>query len=247
MVLTDFVSVLVRRAFLPQAARIVAVPLLLVLLSACATQNKGLITQLSDTGGDGISILVMPLDVELSLLTAGGVTQPNAEWTADAKKHMTAAIQQLQQERNINMVVFDPGNASHDSVELELQRLHSAVGSMILVHDFLGAKLPSKKGTWDWTLGPSVRAFADQYKADYALFVFVRDSYTSAGRVMLQIAAAMVGVGVQGGQQVGFASLVDLRTGNVAWFNVLARGSGDLRTAEPAFKTTKLLLDDLPK
>ncbi|MGE0665880.1 MAG: hypothetical protein AB7O49_04900 [Sphingomonadales bacterium] len=222
-------------------------PIVLVALCACATQNKGSVNQLSDAGSDGISILLMPLDVELSLLTAGGVAQPNSEWTASAKEHMTKAIQQLQQERNINMVMFDQGDAVHDSVELDLQRLHSAVGSMILVHDFLGVKLPSKKGQWDWTLGPSARAFGEKYNTDYALFVFVRDSYTSAGRVMLQIAAAMVGVGVQGGQQVGFASLVDLRTGNIVWFNVLARNSGDLRTEEPAFKTTKLLLDKLPQ
>jgi hypothetical protein len=74
----------------------------------------------------------------------------------------------------------------------------------------------------------------------------VRDSYTSAGRAVLMVGAALFGVGMQGGQQIGFASLVDLRTGNIVWFNRLENGSGDLRTAEPAQNTVNDLLKELP-
>ena len=44
-----------------------------------------------------------------------------------------------------------------------------------------------------------------------------------------------------GGQQVGFASLVDLNSGQVVWFNRLARETGDLRTADEAAETDKAL------
>jgi hypothetical protein len=60
-------------------------------------------------------------------------------------------------------------------------------------------------------------------------------------------AAAVLGVGLHGGAQVGFASLVDLNTGNVVWFNQLARGSGDMRTPETARETARALLNGMPQ
>ena len=51
---------------------------------------------------------------------------------------------------------------------------------------------------------------------------------------------------VTGGFQIGFASLVDLKTGEIVWFNRLIRGAGDLREAEKAEGTMKLLLKDFP-
>ena len=89
-------------------------------------------------------------------------------------------------------------------------------------------------------------AIRDHYHGDYALFVFVRDSYSSAGRQAVIVAAALFGVGVQGGQQIGFASLVDLRTGRVVWFNRLASQYGSLKEEKPAAETVKHLLEGMP-
>jgi len=74
----------------------------------------------------------------------------------------------------------------------------------------------------------------------------VRDSYVSAGRAAVIGAAAIFGVGIPGGRQVGFASLVDLRTGNIVWFNRLISGTGDLRTEAPAQSTVDNLIKGLP-
>jgi hypothetical protein len=49
----------------------------------------------------------------------------------------------------------------------------------------------------------------------------------------------------QGGQQVAFASLVDLKTGQVVWFNTLASSVGDIRTQEGADKMVKTLLESM--
>ena len=87
----------------------------------------------------------------------------------------------------------------------------------------------------------------ERYEADYALFVYLRDSYASAGRVAFFIFAAALGVGIPMGQQVGFSSLVDLENGDVVWFNRLARGVGDLRKPGPAADSVELLLWDFPE
>jgi hypothetical protein len=84
------------------------------------------------------------------------------------------------------------------------------------------------------------------FDADYALFVYFRDSFASGGRVALIFFGALMGVGIPGGQQIGFASLVDLRSGDVIWFNRLFKETGDLRKPDSAFQGTKSLLTDLP-
>jgi hypothetical protein len=45
---------------------------------------------------------------------------------------------------------------------------------------------------------------------------------------------------------VGYASLVDLDSGDILWFNVLFSEVGDLRDAGSAAETTEDLLDQLP-
>jgi hypothetical protein len=106
--------------------------------------------------------------------------------------------------------------------------------------------LPTKGDRFDWTLGAGVKPLQARTGADYALFVLLRDSYASAGRVALMVGAAVLGVGVPGGRQIGFASLVDLRSGDILWFNRLFNPAGDLRTPEPAAKAVQSLLTQMP-
>jgi hypothetical protein len=149
--------------------------------------------------------------------------------------------------RQVTLVTFDPelGTPEDRDTSLALVALHRAVGSAVLLHQYLeGFALPSKQGKFDWSLGPSAAAIARSHKADYALFLFVRDSYATAGRIAFIAAAALLGAAVPGGSQVGFASVVDLKTGDIVWFNRLVRGAGDLRTPEAAAETVKALVSD---
>ncbi|MDP3172252.1 MAG: hypothetical protein Q8M91_18130, partial [Polaromonas sp.] len=60
------------------------------------------------------------------------------------------------------------------------------------------------------------------------------------------IMMAVLGVGIPGGAQVGYASLVDLQTGRIVWFNDLRRAHGDLREPESAQETVETLLKGFP-
>ena len=91
-----------------------------------------------------------------------------------------------------------------------------------------------------------MRLLGDDVEADYALFVFLRDTYASAGRKAAMVGLAIIGVGLPGGVQFGFASLVDLKTGDLVWFNRLVDPQGDLRDPEPARSAVTKLLADLP-
>ena len=219
-------------------------------LAACATQSHQQITALNRVDAKNPRILLMPLNVELSEMTASGTLEPKADWTTAANKHIVAALQEEKTKRNIQMLEFDETKAPLEKRDdlLQLSKLHGAVGQSIMVHQYLEPlKLPTKDGKFDWSLGPSTRSLKEQYGADYALFVYVRDSYATAGRAAVIALAAVFRVYLPGGTQVGFASLVDLDTGNVVWFNRLARTSGDLRTEAVAQETVQTLIAGLPQ
>ena len=150
--------------------------------------------------------------------------------------------------RLIRLEEINPDYASDDR-QVQLIKLNEAVGRSILVHQYAGgpAQLPTKKDGFDWTLGPEVQYLREKYGADYALNIFVRDSYSSSGRTALIVVGLLFGVSIPGGIQLGFANLVDLETGKVVWFNRLARQEGDLRTAEAARATTDLLMTSFPQ
>ena len=63
----------------------------------------------------------------------------------------------------------------------------------------------------------------------------------------MMVVGALLGVGLSGGFQVGYASLVDLTTGRVVWFNRLLRGSGHLRELDKARESCDALLDSFPE
>lgn len=230
-------------------AALVLTAITLLVLGGCAAQAHEQKAEFP-RGERAPRIVLMPLDVELAELTTGGLPQPKAEWTEAAHGHLQAALARELAARNLELVPFAPEKGTPEEQEeaVALTKLHRAVGQSILLHHYQpGYELPSKQGKFDWSLGPSAATLARSQEADYALFVFMRDSYASAGRVAVMVVGALMGIGVAGGAQVGFASLVDLRTGDIVWFNRVARASGDLRTAEGAAETVKVLLTDAPQ
>ncbi|MEO8161077.1 MAG: hypothetical protein ABI588_06640, partial [Arenimonas sp.] len=130
----------------------------------------------------------------------------------------------------------------------QILRLNEAVSVSVLAYTSPGNQLATKRGKrLDWTLGPGVEELRKASGADYALFTYIRDSYTSEGRKALRVAALLLlGGDIGGGRQVGVTTLVDLRTGQVVWFNFLAKQTGDLRDATGAQQTAERMLKDLP-
>ena len=229
---------------------LLAVALCAMTLAGCATQTHQQITQLNRVEAKQPRILLMPINVELSEMAASGMLEPKADWTDAANKFMIAALRDENAKRNVHMTEFDEEKAPVDKRDdiQQLNKLHGVVGQSIMIHQYIQQlALPTKEGKFDWSLGPNARALKELYGADYALFVYVRDSYTTAGRAAMIVLAAVFRVHLQGGTQVGFASLVDLDTGNVVWFNRLARPSGDLRTEVAAQETVQTLIAGLPQ
>ena len=116
------------------------------------------------------------------------------------------------------------------------------------LHPCSGNRLATKKDKQlDWSLGTGVQELREKTGADYALFTYIEDSYTSAGRAALRVVGfLLLGGDIGGGAQVGVTTLVDLRTGQVVWFNFLAKQSGDLRDEKGANATAAVMLKGFP-
>lgn len=196
-------------------------------------------------------VLLMSPDVELYELTAGGMLEPKAEWTAAGTVHVAAAVREELGAKRAKLFLYQPPTdmPSKDYAHSQLLKLHEAVGTAILSHKYIPRlELPNKKDKFDWSLGEGVSVLREEHETEYALFIYLRDSYASAGRVTFIVLAAVVSLGhyvPSAGTQVGFASLIDLRSGDIIWFNRLISETGDLRTPEPARKAVKELLADL--
>lgn len=221
---------------------------LVAVLSLLASSHCGLAASVAP-GFSGMAagekLLLAPLDVELYSISAGGIVEPRADWSEAAAKHMQTAIGL--QLGNLG-ATLQPLPEDLAAEYQEALFLHAAVARAIGTHHEGGTAyaLPTKGGKLDWSFGDAFVGLGQRTGARYALFTWVRDSYASAERKATMIALALVGVGVGGGIQVGYASLVDLTTGRVVWFNRLASVRGDLRDAENAAESVTSLLEGIP-
>lgn len=218
-----------------------------LLLSACAQTRHHRADGVVERAalGRGAEVLVVEPDIELTELLTSGVQQPRADWTASARGNVQQALDAALTQRQARLTHY---RIPQDPVLRDRQRqailLHEAVGMSILLHRHIGIPLPHKGKAFDWTLGPGVRALNPT--ARYALFVFLRDSYATGARKAVMAVGLLFGVGISLGQQIGFASLVDLNDGRVVWFNLLNAQTGDLRDADGAAASVAKLLDGVP-
>ena len=227
-------------------------------LSACVQTRQYADVQFTPPQGD-YKLLVLRPDVTVGSLTTGGMVEPRAEWTDAARANIVAALRAQQASRGGNITIIEHRNALPGVTEQELadvERLNYVVDQSIVEHKYLGDYLPTKRGKGlDWTLGADAVRLGEKTGYDYALFLHAEDQVASTGRIALGVlgfAGCFIGFcapNVGGAEQLDYASLVDLKTGEVVWFNVVDAASqvpgikfGDLRTPQGAAQMVDRLL-----
>lgn len=229
-----------------------------VLLSGCVETRQYADMQFTPPQGD-YKLLVLRPDISVGSITTGGMVEPRADWTEQARAAVTQALRAQQGARGAKTLFIErrtelPGVTSEEMAEVE--RINLAVAQSIVLHKYLGEYLPTKRGKGlDWTLGQDAVRIGQKSGYDYALFLHAEDQVASTGRIALGIlgaAGCFVGFcapNMGGATQLNYASLVDLKTGQVVWFNVVRAGSqvpgikfGDLRTPAGAEQMIERLL-----
>ncbi len=223
--------------------------LFVVALTACGTSTRP--RTYSGTLAPppaGSTIILMAPDIELSLLTAAGVPEPRADWSAQARENIGAALNANLAGQGHRTLALDP-NTQMDGRTGQLIRLHDAVATSIILFNYNVINLPTHRGTFQWTLGPGAREIQAAHGARYALFVGGGGSYASGGRIATSIFVSLLfgTVATTGGGQQLYCSLIDLETGDIIWFNVAQAGTNvDMRTPQGAQALVAEVMEDSP-
>lgn len=200
----------------------------------------------------GKKILLLRPTVQVSEQSTGGVPEPRAEWTDLARANIGVSLEALQRSLGNEIIVAPEVYGDQARTLNEHMALFAAVSRAVIQYQFfVGNRLPTKKrdsktDVFDWSLGEGVASLPGAEGADYALFIYSRDAYGSTGRKMLQLVGALAGVGVTSGEHVGYAGLVDLKTGDLLWLNADGQMGGDVREKDGADKRIRQLLEDFP-
>ena len=227
--------------------------------TACVQSRQFADVQFTPPQGN-YKLLVLRPDVTVGSLTTGGMVEPRADWIEQARSSITQALRAQQASRGGQTLFVEkrtevPGISPQELADIE--RLNFAVAQSIVLHKYLGDYLPTKRGKGlDWTLGQDAVRLGERSGYDYALFLHSEDQVASGGRIALGLvglAGCFVGFcapNIGGATQLSYASLVDLKTGEVVWFNVLIAKSevpgikfGDIRTPQGAAQMVDRLLN----
>ena len=240
-------------ATITRRAAILLGSILLISSSGIAQERTALKQGFELSTNSGKKILVVRPKVSVGEQSTGGLFEPNADWTDNARKNIDAALVKKQAALGNTVLVSPEAYGDQALISEEYTNLFGAVASAVVNYQFfVGNRLPTKKrdnkaGVFDWSLGEGVRNIPGASDADYALFIYNKDAYGSTGRKLLQIVAAFgPGIAVKSGEHLGYAGLVDLKTGDLLWLNADAAMGGDVREVDGAEKRVNQLLEEFP-
>src|SRR2546423_12413007 len=159
-----------------------------VSLAACVQTKQYADLQFTPPQGD-YKLLVLRPGVTVGALTTGGMVEPRADWTDQARASVIAALRAQQGTHGGKVTIIEhrselPGVPAQELADVE--RLNAAVDESIVVHKYLGDYLPTKRGNrLDWTLGQDAVRLGEKTGYDYALFLHAEDQVASGGRIAL--------------------------------------------------------------
>lgn len=196
-----------------------------------------------------VRIVLMRPTIKVGAQSTGGMFEPNADWTAQARENITHALNDAQSSMGNQIISYDEGESGEGPVTSQYAHLFGALADSVIEYQFFrGNRLPTKvrKGEFEWSIGTGLTNLKSLAGADYALFVNTEDQYGSTGRKVLQVVALMGGIAVTSGVHKGYAGLIDLKTGELVWLNADRQMGGDVRTPEGAQKRVHQLLEGFP-
>lgn len=178
-------------------------------------------------------IVLLPPQVFVYELSAGGVPTRMADWEAAARDNVAAATTRLARESSLFELVPAPDLAPESREQLEA---HIGLYERVALSVFNFGRgtqeaWAHKKQEFDYTVGPGLAFLRDETGSDAALIVLGADFISSAGRKAAFIAGLALGVVMPLGQAFMTAGVVDLRTGDVQWMSFDSSASLDSRQA----------------
>lgn len=176
-------------------------------------------------------VVLLPPQVFVFELSAGGVPTRMADWEATARNNLIAAATRQAHESGLFEVLPTPALAAADLDTLDAHiGLYDRVAQSVFIYGRgEQAAWAHKKYEFDYTLGPGLAFLREQTGADAALIVLGSDFISSGGRKAAFIAGLALGIVMPLGQSFITAGVVDLVSGDVQWMSFDSSSSTDTR------------------
>lgn len=195
-----------------------------------------------------ISILVLESDTKVTEQSAAGMPMPNSDWTSAAREALGKALDSGLAEHKSKMEILPALSPSDNALVHDYRTLFGSIAQSVISYKLLpDDRLPTKDGRFDWTMGSGIAQLDRSGTASYGLFYGTADSYASRARTSVETVQAALGMEADKGEHRGYVGLVDMKTGDLLWFKVDVRMSGDVRTNEGAKRRIAQLLAGFPK
>lgn len=195
-------------------------------------------------------VVLLPMDIKVSEVSAGGVVEEVPEWTKTATTNIKHGITEYDAVNTELQILSSPPLSAQESeiVEEHLALYDVVAGSAYWTTTFGGDAWKHKRDRFDYSLGSGLAFMKERTGADAGLIVIGRHQIATAGRVAGSVLAGIFG-GVYLPTSVNFLTvgIVDFATGDVLWLNYTAGATGkELKKVESADREILKLLEDFP-
>ncbi len=180
------------------------------------------------------TIAVLPVDVEVYRLTAGGVRELMDQWSDEAKKLIQDSLQKnfaKQYGFDMKFVEEDWLKTNHRDLWYQNRALYNTVAVSAMAHSYPGDNaFKTKIKNFDYTLGSDVGELAAYCSSDALLFIYGFDHEATAGRQVVAFwnLALSVAIGtpmLTPNPTLLVIGLVDAKTGDLLWFKTTPQSS----------------------
>lgn len=156
----------------------------------------------ADQRGEEVSgVLLMPPDIELDEHGLNGSTA-RIDWAAEARQNVEAIVGDILGRRGSTVSTFLATDAQSSAAQDSAMAQQRALVRELADRSFYPGSRRFVIGATRWSLGQAARDLRQASEARYALFLGLRDQYSSTGRVVGRVAlgvlfvAAIVMLGV---------------------------------------------------
>jgi hypothetical protein len=228
----------------------------ILVLTGCATTPSASVhyTIKQDPGARPLQqVVLLPVDVDVYELSAGGVKEEVPEWSDTAETNIRNALLVSKGTGGKCCISRPVDTSSLTAEEREILEEHLALFNTVATNA-VWANLPYntawhfKAEHFDYTLGDGLGFLKEKYGLDAGLVITGEDVVSSSGRKTTAVLGAMFGVAIPLGHSILMGGLVDFSTGDLLWLNhvVSAAGQDDLRDPASCLELAGTLMKDYP-
>ena len=195
-------------------------------------------------------IVLLPIDVRVKEVSAGGSSEEVGEWSSTAKQHILGSVDRIVGKDNKFTIVKMPTLTQEETSKLEehvalYERVY--LSANFAASPISGDAWKGKIKKFDYTLGNGLSFLKEKTDADAALIFVGQDFVSSDGRKAAVFLAAMAGVSIPLGHSFLTAGIVDLNTGDVLWINyTFSAGNKDMRESNDVDDMVNEIIQNYP-